>query len=260
MASDPTMTRVAAISFLCAAACAHDHALDRGEVGAMKNASPAISPWSGPVADPIAGASPDAPVLGVVDEVHGMVVQVFAARGADKINTASGVLAGGGVVLTDLRTLFFDGAGGSMQAATQIAVLTSQGAFPARVVGSVFETGVAVLELPELARELEGPPLAEGSSDVGDQLLAIRASKQGPSVVFEVIGFSIEQTANPLRLRAAPGLPINFAGAPVFDARGALAGLLVGPTGQDIIFVPPARLQQILTGVQPPAAQVDDHT
>ena len=66
--------------------------------------------------------------------------------------------------------------------------------------------------------------------------------------------------ASPRRLRAAPGLPINFAGAPVFDARGALAGLLVGPTGQDIIFVPPARLQQILTGVQPPAAQVDDHT
>ena len=268
MASEPVMSRVAAISFLFAAACAHDHALNRGEVGAMKNASPAISPWSGPVADPIAGASsdapaasPDAPVLALVDQVHGMVAQVFAARGADKINTASGVLAGGGVVLTDLRTLFFDGAGGSMQAATEIAVLTSQGAFPARIVGSVFDTGVAVLELPELARELEGPPLAEGSADVGDLLLAIRASKEGSSLLFEVIGFSVAQTAgNPLRLRAAPGVPINYAGAPVFDAAGALAGLLVGPTGQDIIFVPPARLLQIITAVHPPATQVDDHT
>ena len=31
------------------AACAHDHALTRGDVAAMQNDSPAISPWSGPV-------------------------------------------------------------------------------------------------------------------------------------------------------------------------------------------------------------------
>jgi hypothetical protein len=30
-------------------ACAHDHALTRGDVAAMQNDSPAISPWSGPV-------------------------------------------------------------------------------------------------------------------------------------------------------------------------------------------------------------------
>jgi len=48
------MRRFAAISLLCAAACAHDHAFDRREVGAMKNASPAVSPWPGPVSDPIA--------------------------------------------------------------------------------------------------------------------------------------------------------------------------------------------------------------
>jgi hypothetical protein len=261
MASNAAMSRVAAIPFLLAVACAHDHAFDRGEVGAMKNSSPAISPWSGPVADPVAGESPDAPVVALVDQVHGMVVQVFAARGADKINSASGVLAGGGLVLTDLRSLFFEGPDGKLQVATEIAVLTSQGAFPARIAGSVFDTGVAVLELPPLARELEGPPLAEGSSDVGDQLLAIRASKQGSSLLFEVIGFSVEQAAaNQLVLRAAPGVPITFAGAPVFDAGGALAGLLVGPTGQDIIFVPPARLLQILTDVHhPPATQVDEH-
>lgn len=46
--------RVAAILFLGLAACAHDHVLNRREVGAMKNASPAISPWTGPEADPIA--------------------------------------------------------------------------------------------------------------------------------------------------------------------------------------------------------------
>ena len=259
MTSNASMSRLAAISFLFAVACAHDHALDRRDVGAMKNASPAISPWPGPVADPVAVVSDDSPVVAVVDRVHGMVVQVFAARGVDKINTASGVLAGGGLVLTDLRALFFAGPGGTIQVATEIAVLTTQGAFPARVAGSVVDAGVAVLELPEAAAELEGPPLTEGSSEVGDQLLAVRASKQGPSIVFDVIGFSVERTANPMRLRAAPGLPIAFAGAPVFDAAGALAGLLVGPTGQDIIFVPPALLLQILTRVHPPAAQVDDH-
>jgi hypothetical protein len=188
-----------------------------------------------------------------------MVVQVFAARGAENINTSSGVLAGGGLVLTDMRALLFDGPAGSMQVATEIAVLTTKGAFPARIVDSVLDAGVAVLELPEAASELEGPPLAQGSGDVGDQLIAVHPSKQGPAIVFEVIGFSVERTGNPLQLRAAPALPISFAGAPVFDAAGALAGLLVGPTGQDIIFVPPARLLQILTRVQSPAVQVDDH-
>lgn len=46
--------RIAAVLLLGIAACAHDHAFDRREVGAMKNASPVISPWAGPVADPIA--------------------------------------------------------------------------------------------------------------------------------------------------------------------------------------------------------------
>ena len=259
MTSNAAMTRFAAISFMFAAACAHDHALDRGQVGAMKNASPAISPWAGPAADPVGEESADAPVVAVVDRVHGMVVQVFAARGPEKINTASGVLAGGGLVLTDMRALLFEGTAGSMQVATEIAVLTSKGAFPARLVDSALDAGVAVLELPEAASELEGPPLAQGSGDVGDQLIAVHASKQGPAIVFDVIGFSVERTANPLRLRAAPGLPIAFAGAPVFDAGGELAGLLVGPTGQDIIFVPPARLLQILARVQSPAVQVDEH-
>jgi hypothetical protein len=42
----------AALLLLGAAACAHDRALDRRQVSAMQNASPAISPWA-PVADPI---------------------------------------------------------------------------------------------------------------------------------------------------------------------------------------------------------------
>jgi hypothetical protein len=49
------VTRIAVVLLLGIAACAHDYrALDRREVGAMENASPVISPWAGPAADPIA--------------------------------------------------------------------------------------------------------------------------------------------------------------------------------------------------------------
>ena len=40
------------------AACAHDHALSRGDVAAMQNDSPAISPWSGPVPNEVIEEAP----------------------------------------------------------------------------------------------------------------------------------------------------------------------------------------------------------
>ena len=43
---------VALVLLSVAAACAHDHALDRREVRAMENSTPVISPWPGPVQDP----------------------------------------------------------------------------------------------------------------------------------------------------------------------------------------------------------------
>lgn len=251
------MSRLAAILLLGAAACAHDRALDRGEVGAMKNNSPAISPWPGPVADPVAAGSADGGAVAVIDRVHGMAVQVFAATSAEKINTAAGVLVGDGLVLTDLRAVQVEGPDGDLQPATEIAVLTTEGVFPARLVDAALDAGVAVLELPEAARPLEGPPLAERTSS--DQLLALRASKQGPALLLEVIGFSIRRTEDPLGLRSARGLPLSFAGAPVFDAGGALAGLLVSPSANDIVLVPAARLVQILARVHSPEPQVGDH-
>ncbi len=243
------MIRVAAMSLLCAAACAHDHALDRNEVGAMKNSSPAISPWAGPAVDPVADESADRSVVTVVNRVHEMAVQVYAAASAEKITAASGVLIGGGLVLTDLRALLVESAGGSLEPAAEIAVLTSKGAFPARIVGGAAEAGVAVLELPESARAFEGPPLAESSSGGADQLLALRASLQGQALAFDVIAFSSE--------KAGRGLPANFAGAPVFDLRGELAGLLVGASGSEIALVPSARLLQIVAGLH--SAAQDDH-
>src|SRR5207248_10161810 len=79
------MIRAASVLFLVVAACAHDHALDRREIGAMKNASPAVSPWPGPEADPIADEQADTGTEAVINRVHGMAVQVFAAGSADGI-------------------------------------------------------------------------------------------------------------------------------------------------------------------------------
>ena len=43
------------MSSLAFAACAHDHALDRHDVGEMQNESPAISVWSTPVSNDAVG-------------------------------------------------------------------------------------------------------------------------------------------------------------------------------------------------------------
>jgi hypothetical protein len=64
------MIRASAILLLGGVACAHDHALDRRYVGAMQNASPAISPWTGPEADPIPIGQTDAGPEAVVNRVR----------------------------------------------------------------------------------------------------------------------------------------------------------------------------------------------
>jgi hypothetical protein len=138
------------------------------------------------------------------------------------------------------------------------AVRTTEGVFPARLVGGAIDSGVAALELPEPARALEGARLAERPS--GDHLLSIRASPgEGAALVYDVIGFSIKPSDDALRAQSAPGLPFSFAGAPVFDAGGSLEGLLVGPSGQEMVFVRAARLMQILARVHQPAPQDGNH-
>jgi hypothetical protein len=196
----------------------------------------------------------------IADRMHTKAVQVVASGGGEKVSMASGVLAGDGIVLTDLRAVLAESPGGVLEPAGAIAVVTAVGVFAARLVGAAVDVDIAVLELPQAARGLEGPPLAEGPSESGDRLLAIRASIQGAALFFDVIGFSIERVdGDPDRSHATPALPNTFAGAPVFDAQGALAGLLVNPTEQTGVLVPAARLRQILTRARHPAPQVDDH-
>jgi hypothetical protein len=195
----------------------------------------------------------------IVERVHAMAVEVVAAGAGGQVNVASGVLAGDGIVLTDLRSVLVQSPSGLLDPAHAIAVATARGVFPARIVGAALDVGVAVLELPQAARGLEGAPLAENPSATGDPLVAIRALNQGAELSFEVIGFSIEAEGDAHRLRATPALPITFAGAPVFDADGALAGLLVSSGEHDGLLVTAARLRQILAGARAAAPQVDDH-
>jgi len=198
------------------------------------------------------------PLTAIADRVHTMAVEVVASGDGEKVNVASGVLAGDGIVLTDLRAVLIKNPEGVVEPALEIAVVTANGAFPARVVGVAPEVDVAVLELPQAAHGLEGPPLAEGPPDIGERLLAIRASEQGAALLFEVISFSMEGVDGD-RPGSMSGLPRTFVGAPVFDVRGGLAGLLVSPSGQEGVLVPAEYLREILSRVHAAVPQVDDH-
>jgi hypothetical protein len=194
----------------------------------------------------------------VADRLHTMAVQVVASAGGAKVNAASGVMAGGGIVFTDLRAVLAKGPDGAVGAPKQIVVLTAAGVFAAHVVAVAPDLDVAVLELPRAARGLAGPPLAEGSLAAGDKLLAIRASRQGTALSFEAIGFSIEAAGGDALLPTPPP-PLDFAGAPVFDARGELAGLLVSPSERDGLLVPAKSLVEILSRLRAAASPDDDH-
>jgi hypothetical protein len=208
-----------------------------------------------------AAVTPDfrAPSGGAVaDRVHTMAVQVVAGGDGARVSVASGVMAGGGIVFTDLRAVTVKGADGALAPHRQMIVLTVAGVFEARFAGTAPDLDVAVLELPQAARGIDGPPLADGSIAAGDRLLAIRAAKQGTALRFEAMGFSIEGTDGDVLL-PTPTPPLSFAGAPVFDARGELAGILVSPSEQNGLLVPAKSLLEILTRLRAAASPPDDH-
>src|SRR5260370_34919486 len=97
------MSRLAPVSLVLSlglAACVHDHAFDRGDVGGMKNDSPAISPWSGPVpSDPIAPGVADAALIPdfqqpaleeIADRMHTIAVPAVPRRDGEEVNAGSG--------------------------------------------------------------------------------------------------------------------------------------------------------------------------
>lgn len=199
------------------------------------------------------------PLEAVADRMHTTVVQVVADAGGGRINAASGVLAGDGLVLTDLRAVIVQ-SGVELVPASAIAVVTAKGVFAAHIIQADIDVDVAVLALPGAAPGMDAPELALDPASKGDQLLAIRAGQQGGALLFEVIAFSIQQAeGEPARLETQDPLPITFVGAPVFDAGGSLAGLLVSPNARDGLLVPAARLRQILARARSRVTGVDEH-
>jgi S1-C subfamily serine protease len=189
---------------------------------------------------------PHPELQGVADRVHALAVLVQAQAPielADKtgrvVHTAtqsasSGVLMGGGVVLTDLRAVAMR-IGDRLQAAPTINVqIDGVGSFAARLIGADASSGVAVLRLPDAPGGLAGAALAKGDPLAGDAVLALGIDGRDVTAV----GVVLEQSSDKLQTRQP--LPEQFWGGPLFDAHGDLVGLALPAAGTPLPATPAA--------------------
>lgn len=200
---------------------------------------------------------PHPELRGVADKVHALAVLVQARAPielADKtgrvVHTAtqsasSGVLMGGGLVLTDLRAVAMR-IGDRLQAAPTINVqIDGVGSFAARLIGADSSSGVAVLRLPDAPGSLPGAALAKGDPLAGDAVLALGI--EGREVT--AVGVVLEQQSSD-KLQTKQPLPEQFWGGPLFDAHGDLVGLALPAAGTP----PPAEAPAQTPGEASPAA------
>jgi S1-C subfamily serine protease len=200
----------------------------------------------------------------VADQVHGLAVQIraraFVAEQTDgglrvheATSSASGVLVGDRLVLTSLGAVALQGPNGAMQPASEIEVVVDDvGPLPAQFVSSDRGLDVAVLLLPEEARDLPAASLAADDPNAGDGLLAVGV--EGDSI--RAIGVLLEHVAlgddpGP-RLHTDHPLPPALWGGPLFDDRGHLVGITTraddaGSTGVSISLLRPL-LRRVLGG------------
>ena len=200
-----------------------------------------------------AGASviiPDQPrpaLQALADHVHEYAVLVTA--GADETGV-SGVLIGDGLVLTELRAVVSQDLRGVV-VKEDIRVVAAGARVAARMIAAAPDANVAVLQLAAGADSSRAPALAAGPAEAGDPLLAVRASLGGPAtILYDAVEVRIEpgtSAGEPPRMRAA--LPAGFAGAPVFDARGDLAGLNVMITDTIGVLIPAEALRRLIARV-----------
>ena len=155
----------------------------------------------------------------IADRSHGFTVFVVAQAGGSR-TSASGVLIRGGLVLTDLHGLLARQADGSMTEAEIVVVVEGLGAVPAKLAGADVTLGIAVLQLPDRARQLPGADIATSDPDIADELLAMGTDGK----VVDVLGVRIDHVGRPL-LHTSASLPESFRGGPLFDANGHLAAL-----------------------------------
>jgi len=205
---------------------------------------------------------PDLDVQSVADRVHSLGVAVRAhafvttgadgknARIAEAVSSATGVLIGDGLVLTTLSAVAVRRSDGQLEPPGAIEVVTDQvGLVPARFVAGDPALDLAVLQLPDQLRELEGATLPPSDPAVGEEMIAIGA--EGNSLY--VVGVTLE------RVEFAPGggarlymnrdLPPSFWGGPLFDAEGRLAGLSTRPTSDSGFAIPASLLRTLIDRV-----------
>ena len=193
----------------------------------------------------------------VADRVHSLAVAVraraFVSDGepggrmhlTEAVTSASGVLIGDGLVLTTLSSVALRRGDGRFEPAESIGVVADEvGLVPARLVMGDAALDLAVLELPEELRGLDGARFAPTDPVIGDGMLAIGA--EGNSLY--VVGVNLEQvefaTGGAARLYVDRAVPPSFSGGPLFDGEGRLAGLTTPgattPGASDSGFAVPA--------------------
>jgi S1-C subfamily serine protease len=194
----------------------------------------------------------------VADRVHSLAVAVraraFVSDGApggrahltESVTSASGVLIGDGLVLTTLSAVALPRTDGRFEPADGIDIVADEvGVVPARLVMGDPALDLAVLQLPEELRGLDGATFAPKDPVVGDGMLAIGA--EGNSLY--VVGVNLEQVefaaGGAARLYADRPVPPSFSGGPLFDGEGRLAGLTT-PGASDSGFAVPASVLRAL--------------
>ena len=155
----------------------------------------------------------------VADQAHGYTVFVVAQSGGSR-TSASGVLIHGGLVLTDLHGLVERQADGSLAGAEILVVVDGLGPLPAKLAGADATLGIALLQLPDEARQLPGAEIATSDPNIADELLAMGTDGK----VVDVLGVRIDHIGVPL-LHTSATLPESFRGGPLFDVNGHLAAL-----------------------------------
>jgi len=195
----------------------------------------------------------------VADRVHALTVLVraraFIADRSDDgrlqvheaASSASGVLVGHGLAITDLGAVTLPRRDGQLERAAEIEVVVADvGTIPARLVGVDAALGVAVLRLPDETRTLPGASLTAGHPAAAEPMIAFGADDRHLTAIRVQVNDVVDGEGDAFRLQTDRAFPEPFWGGPLFDAQGRLAGLIVRPQGTGGTAIPASLLRPLV--------------
>jgi S1-C subfamily serine protease len=201
----------------------------------------------------------------VADRVHSLTVEVrsraFVSNGrsgeglrvAEAVSVASGVLLGDGLVVTSLSSVAVPRSDGQLEPAPEIEVtIDGVGTLPARLVAGDLASDVAVVRLPEQARALSGATLADDDPAAGETVIAIGIEGDAVRVVAISVD-RVEPNGSRDRLYTDRALPPPFAGGPLFDTAGHLAGVNTASAADASLAAPVSVLRALLLRMHAPS-------